>query len=303
MFLGMRDVILKHMELKEPYEFLRRHKVDTLEVRIQPDLSLDCFAPSGAKLRVGSQESDLAVLESAKKAGVRIGGILLNTQYHVDNIDAESEKRWIQAAVAFAAQANVGVIRVDVVSKPLPPNDAKAADEYLAHITPRFEAHLQIAREKGIRFAVENHCGFTSRREYLSRLLDRFECYDLGVTLDTLNFYYTGGYPLSRSYAIIREFADRVTHVHLKNLAYPAEARELTGHNCSATDRQAYEKYVCPIYEGDVDHARVLKILHSAGYEGGLYVEDESLRRYSREQQVENMVHTFGYFRGILAAL
>jgi len=38
-----------------------------------------------------------------------------------------------------------------------------------------------------------------------------------------------------------------------------------------------YARYVSPIYEGDIDHRKLVESLRKAGYEEDLCIEDESL--------------------------
>ncbi len=51
-----------------------------------------------------------------------------------------------------------------------------------------------------------------------------------------------------------------------------------------------YERYNCPLYEGDIDFHRVIGTLRRAGYTGDLCIEDESLGKFPAAQR-----------RGILA--
>lgn len=294
MFVGMRDVILKQMELADNYAFLRRMGVKAMEVRVQPDMTLNAFEPvQGETLRIGSEVECRKVLDAAGQAGVRIGGILLNTTYHLLKFDAEKEKRWIAASAEFAKQAGLAALRIDVCHDM---KNGESEDEFLGRIEPRLEEHLKVAAESGVRLAVENHGAFTNRREFMARLLDRFSSWDLCVTLDTGNFYCTGGYPLSEVYDVAREFSSKVIHVHVKNISYPPEAREVQGHNGCP-----YSEHTCPIDQGDVDHVKMLSILQDAGYTGGIYIEDESLGKFSPPERIENVSRTISYLRGILA--
>ena len=99
-------------------------------------------------------------------------------------------------------------------------------------------------------------------------------------------------------YEAARQFAPRTTHVHVKNISYPPEWREVQGHG-----GLSYREHSCPIDVGDIDHARMLSILKEAGYEGGIYIEDESLAKYDPSRRVENITRTIGYLRGILEGI
>ena len=84
-------------------------------------------------------------------------------------------------------------------------------------------------------------------------------------------------------------------HTHIKNIAYPPELRE--------TQREMgyeYDKYVSPIHEGDIDHARYIALLHQAGYDRDICLEDESLGKYAPAQRKANLRATADFFRPLL---
>ena len=115
MIVGMRDVILKKMELADHYAYLRRMGIEAMEVRVQPDLTLDAFEPvQGGTLRIGTETECRNVLHASAQAGVRIGGILLITAYYTLEFDAEEEKRWIAASAELARAAGLDVLRIDI---------------------------------------------------------------------------------------------------------------------------------------------------------------------------------------------
>lgn len=78
----------------------------------------------------------------------------------------------------------------------------------------------------------------------------------------------------------MRHFAPKVKHTHVKNIAYPPEMREQ-----QRPIGYEYGRYVCPIYEGDINHSIVVDILREAGYDGDLCIEDESLGKFAPEER------------------
>ncbi|MCC6486124.1 MAG: hypothetical protein IT364_01375, partial [Candidatus Hydrogenedentes bacterium] len=69
------------------------------------------------------------------------------------------------------------------------------------------------------------------------------------------------------------------------NIHYPEEKREEI--------REAgweYGTYVCPLYEGDIDHGRVIRILAEAGYKGDVYIENESLRKWETAEERQKVL-------------
>jgi sugar phosphate isomerase/epimerase len=81
-------------------------------------------------------------------------------------------------------------------------------------------------------------------------------------------------------YAIFQKFAPRVVHTHCKSIHYPDDKK-----NIRREMGWEYAKYNCPIFEGDIDFARIVKILRQANYRGDLCVEDESLGKYPAAEQ------------------
>ena len=140
---------------------------------------------------------------------------------------------------------------------------------------------------------IENHGFQGNDPDFIEGLLARVDSPRLGLTLDSGNFYWRG-WPLSKVYAIFEQFAPVVKHTHIKNIAYPPEMRE--------TQREMgyeYGKYVCPIHEGDIDHARYIAILHSAGYDRDICLEDKSFGKYTPEQRQANLRAAADFFRPI----
>ena len=109
--------------------------------------------------------------------------------------------------------------------------------------------------------------------ERLDKLFDGVGSAKLGLTLDCANFYWWG-HPVNDLYPIYEKFAPRVVHTHCKSIRYPDDKK-----NVRREMGWEYGKYNCPIYEGDIDFKRVVKILRRANYRGDLCVEDESLEK------------------------
>ena len=117
----------------------------------------------------------------------------------------------------------------------------------------------------------------------------------LGSTLDTGNFYWRG-YPLSEVYGILRVLAPYSKHTHVKNINYPEDKREMV--------REAgweYTTYFSPLDEGDIDIAKVVKMLVDAGYTGDICIEDESIGKCkSPEERVAVLERDVAHIRKII---
>jgi sugar phosphate isomerase/epimerase len=142
---------------------------------------------------------------------------------------------------------------------------------------------LQRTADSGVDLGIENHGGIGNDPEFLGYVLSTVNSPRLGLTLDSGNFYWRG-WPLSKVYAIFERFARDVKHTHIKNIAYPEEVRE-----SERAIGYEYGRYVSPIYEGDIDLSRYVRLLKQAGYSRDLCMEDESLGRFTEVERRENL--------------
>ncbi|MBU2495925.1 MAG: sugar phosphate isomerase/epimerase, partial [Candidatus Omnitrophica bacterium] len=78
-------------------------------------------------------------------------------------------------------------------------------------------------------------------------------------------------------------------------IRYPEETR-----NQQREIGWEYGKYVSPIYEGDLDHGRVIRILKETGYDGPLTIEDESLGKFEPANQKEVLKKDVSYLKKLL---
>jgi sugar phosphate isomerase/epimerase len=136
-----------------------------------------------------------------------------------------------------------------------------------------------------------------NRPEFLQAVFEAVSSPRLGLTLDTGNFYWFG-HPLSRVYEIMRQFAPKVKHTHVKNIAYPPEMREQ-----QRPIGYEYGRYVCPIYEGDINHSIVVEILREAGYNGDLCIEDESLGKFAPDERRSVLQRDAEHLKALIAHL
>ena len=91
-------------------------------------------------------------------------------------------------------------------------------------------------------------------------------------------------------------FAPSIRHTHCKSIRYPEGEREKR-----RSMGWEYGKYTCPVYEGDIDCRRLVKILRAAGYANDLCVEDESLGKFPASERREVLAKEIRYLKGCLA--
>lgn len=112
------------------------------------------------------------------------------------------------------------------------------------------------AEERGIRLALEIHQGPTRNGRELRKFLDVVDHPNLGVNYDTGNvYYYNEGVDPAED---IKEIADRVIHVHLKDT------------------RGGFDDWAfCNLGEGRVRFPEILEELDAVGYSGPYSLEIE----------------------------
>jgi sugar phosphate isomerase/epimerase len=191
---------------------------------------------------------------------------------------------------SIAQQMGIAAIRIDVVSYKIPP--AEFLDTAVSGVKKLMAATEGI---KDVRFGVENHGPCGNDPTYMMPLLERVGSKRFGVTLDTGNFYWYG-HPLSKCYELYEMVAPHAVHTHCKSIAYPADQREV-----KRKMGWEYAKYEAPVNQGDIDFARVVKILKKAGYKGDLCVENETLHRMPEAERARVLGAEIAYLKDLRA--
>jgi sugar phosphate isomerase/epimerase len=190
--------------------------------------------------------------------------------------------------VARAAKAlGVKAIRIDVLPHKL------SGSEFLQFSIGILRKLLAATESTGVTFGIENHGGTTNDPAFLKALFDGVGSRRLGLTLDTGNFYWYG-HPLSKLYELYEAFAPRVFHTHCKSIRFPEAEREK-----KRPMGWGYEKYCCPVDEGDIDFRRVVAILRKSGYANDLCIEDESLGKYPAAERAAILARQVRYLKGL----
>lgn len=125
----------------------------------------------------------------------------------------------------------------------------------------------------GVKFALEVHPTEIAFDYYSTRkLLEVFEYREtLGINFDPSHLIWQGMDPAMFLY----DFADRVYHVHIKDVAVNLNGRNgILGSHITFGDPRRGWNFVSPGH-GDVDFDKIIRILNVKGYDGPLSVEWE----------------------------
>jgi sugar phosphate isomerase/epimerase len=164
-------------------------------------------------------------------------------------------------------------------------------EEFLKISVDALKKIIAATESTGVVFAVENHSTTTNDPTFLAALFEGVGSKRFGLTLDTGNFYWYG-HPLSKVYGLYETFAPRVYHTHCKSIHYPEDER-----NKQRPMGWKYGEYASPVDQGDIDFARVVAILHKAGYHNDLCIEDEFLNNLSPAQATERLAQQVKYLK------
>lgn len=122
----------------------------------------------------------------------------------------------------------------------------------------------------GMRVCYHHHMGTgVMFREDVDRLMADTDPRYVNLLLDTGHIYWAGGDPL----ALARDYADRIKHVHLKDIRRPV-MEEAVRTGSSFLDAVKAGVFTVP-GDGDIDFVPILQALSDGGYEGWLTVEAE----------------------------
>ncbi len=184
---------------------------------------------------------------------------------------------YITRAIRYAADVGAPVVNTDEGPKP------EWMDDDHAFEVMRYSLHqiLAVAERHEIDVAIEPHQIYTARLETLLRLLDLSDSPRLKVNWDTGNSYLAG---LEDPYDMLEAVADRVVHVHAKDIAMDQSAEERGQVTGTAVG--------CACGEGVVDWERVLDILDRHDFSGVLSVECGTVEEADRSLMFLNAMLT-----------
>jgi sugar phosphate isomerase/epimerase len=292
MYIGIRDVCLFQAGYENIAEGMAELEIGFIELAVDRNMCIPAAQGNLGRPRL-SIADELAAIEASEsyaRLGIQISGLLLANNFNAHNQAAEIE--WGRKALDVAEIVGADAVRIDAAmtgQQTLPLS--KRVDIFAGAV----EEVLAMTVGGTVALAVENHGLQGNDPQWLTSVLQRVRDERFGLTLDAANFYWAG-YPLSQVYQIVEQLAPDARHVHCKNLGYPPEYRERR-----RSLGWQYGKYVVPIGDGDIDHAKIVAILAEAGYQGGLYIEDESLAKFSPVERGRSLRAQADYLADLVA--
>jgi sugar phosphate isomerase/epimerase len=286
--IACRDAILREAGQPDIWSAMRAVGLDGIEATVNPDSSLPLLFGTDKAFSIADADGRKALSAELEKQGRKICAFCLHNRF--DERPDEEIALTIKTARA-ASEMGIPAVRLDIV-----PRKVMDPDEFLKLGIRVGRKVTEATQDLPVRFGVENHGTTTNRPEFLRKLFGGVGTNRFGLTLDVGNFYWWG-HPLSKVYDYFAEFAPWVCHVHCKNIRYPQADRE--------RQREMgwkYAEYRYPIDQGDIDYARVVRILRKSGYRNDLCIDDESLSLFPKDQHGAILKRVTDYLRRMAQA-
>jgi sugar phosphate isomerase/epimerase len=283
--VSCRDANLPRHGFGDCWAALKHIGAEGVEVSVGEDLSLGTMFHPAKKYSVATASGVQEFKADAAVAGQQVPALLLANNFAKR---PEFEIEWCTRAAQAAQALGAKAIRIDVVA-----HQAMPSDTFLDLAVSTLKKILKKTESTGVAFGVENH-GPANNPEFLKPLIERVGSPRFGLTLDTGNFYWYG-FPRSKLYELFDMFAPHVVHTHCKSIKFPADKR-----NVQRPIGWEYERYTCPLYEGDIDFVRVVSILDKVGYANDLCIEDESLGHFAESERPAVLKKEVEYLKGLL---
>ncbi|MEM1569237.1 MAG: sugar phosphate isomerase/epimerase family protein [Candidatus Bathyarchaeia archaeon] len=276
MFLSIRDFTVKWVGYDTVFDGLKDLGIPSFELFVSRELKVESYLDMGYVTELGfdvsSKESRESLKRKLREAELSVCAILVENDFSSEDLDREVD--YVLSAVKVASELEVDVVRINAVMRPIPGYDL---EKHVKRVADAVGRCIGSCRDLGVSLAVENHGVIANKREFLRSLFQMVNDEHLGLTLDTGNFYWFG-YPLKEVYEIIEEFASKVKHTHVKNAVVEPNRREVF--------REPGDVRMAPLYQGDIDLGRVVKMLKNAGYDYDLTIEDESLGMFKDKERL-----------------
>jgi sugar phosphate isomerase/epimerase len=191
-------------------------------------------------------------LAYARSKGVRVIAISPGTDFL--KFDDDGARQMIEHTIATTELAVRYKVKVSRIFSGGNVPEGRTFDECVAAVVKCLRVAADHAEKRGIRLAIESHGKFGCDLGGMVQILDKVGSPNLGVTLDTANFYSNGVDPIE---AIRRITPGRIFHTHLKDITLKGERRGTA------------------VGEGDLDFRAILTELSKGGYAGWYCIEYE----------------------------
>ncbi len=290
--VGCRDGgYLRRMGLGDIWAAMDAIGISRVEVRVTKDLSCPGLFENGkTPYRIDTPQARQQLRRKLAQKKKSIAGFCAVVRLEKGKSD-EANVEWVEKIAKAAVDLDRPVIVLPVVGGGFSDEEfVKRAIGFVRKLVP-------IAERYGVQITLENLGHYWNRKEILEPVLKAVPTDRVALALDITNMYWFG-HPLSKLYDLAATFAPYVRYVHVKNVKYPEEKREV-----QRPEGWQYGRYAAPVKEGDVDFRRIIALLRKAGYCGDLTLEDDSLGKFDAQGQKRVLRENVQLLREIIAEM
>jgi sugar phosphate isomerase/epimerase len=243
--------------------------VKRLEVVVTPELNCsNLYEADGSTHKIGDKASISRLKKTLKKQRISICAFTTVIPLSGEQTPTQVQQ-WVSAVAKVAQQLKVPVIMMPLTAKGIEDDESiKRAREFVVPLET-------VARQTGVQLTIENLGHYLNREEILDPILTSFKVGRIALTLDICNLF-------SKIYELANHFAPYVRYVHVKNVRYPEDQREVR-----RPEGWEYIKYAEPVKSGDLDFGKIIAFYYEAGYRGVLTLEDDSLGKFKMPELLE----------------
>lgn len=277
--IGINLEFVRHADKSFDYAIAKAAELGYAYVEPCVMTGRDLLAEAGYYHFVTMDEDGLEIREKLQKHGLKASGL----SAHAPLMRPDVSVPYIRQAIRFARDVGAPVVNTDEGLKPA------WMSEEMAWMVMKFSLEMiaRTAARYGIYVGIEPHGVYTTRVHDLLRIVELVDSPWIKINFDTGNSFLAGSDPI----ADLRKVADRVVHVHAKDINLEHAERErgkVTGTPVG-----------CACGDGLVDWRQVVRVLRDAGYKGVLSVEcgteEQAARSIAHLHQVlaevEGQVH------------
>ena len=281
MKLGFVSAILPDLDLEAVLRFAAETGYDSVEVM--------CWPRGGAERRyAGVTHIDVASLDArriqdlARSTGVELSGLgYYPNPLAPDPAEARVYTDHLRKVIAAAKALGLGVVNTFIGR-----DWTRSVDDNWPRFRDTWKPLIAYAEDQGVKIAIENCPMLFTRDEWPGgknlahspavwrRMFEEIPSRSLGLNYDPSHLVWQHMDWLNP----IREFADRIFHVHAKDVRIDRHRLDDVG--ILATPNE-YHKPKLPGL-GDIDWGKFISVLGDAGYDGPVCVEVED-RAYEKD--------------------
>jgi len=216
----------------------------------------------GYQPHVAMHQDPLLLRKHMEKFGVRFSQV--DAAFPLSGIDGPSYGLpYVLKAIPWAKHAGCArVATTDGLHRPEGLTDEEAMDL----MKRQYSRIIEVAEAYEVIVTIEVHGYFTTKPEFLERMLAFVDSPFLRLNFDTGNSFIAGQDPVE----FCKRFRDKVAHVHIKDVSESLAAIARGGQTGIALSH-------CAVGEGvnAPNIRRIISLLHEAGYTGHLSIECE----------------------------